>query len=153
MSSLPPDLPESVRLSVEALDRAASGRQQNPFRILHSTFPDKYAFEADFEIDCAGRIELCRAACCKLAFFLSVQDLEEGVVRAHPEAPDRIAQDSAGVCVHLEKEQLRRTIYAARPLPCRAFDCREDRRIWIDFKRREINPAVREADWPCQGRR
>jgi hypothetical protein len=41
---------------------------------------DKYTFEA-VQIDCASRLHLCKAACCKLGFALSKQDVEEGVVK------------------------------------------------------------------------
>lgn len=147
-SSLPDDLPESIRESVEAVDRAAAGRQSDPFVILQQENPNKYLYRPDFEIDCENRLDRCKAACCRLAFPLSQQDLDEGVVRFDPSAPYVIAQDETRTCVHLDSEHYRCNIYCARPLPCRAFDCRHDPRIWIDFERGEVNPAVQEPDWP-----
>jgi phosphatidylglycerol:prolipoprotein diacylglycerol transferase len=31
---------------------------------------------------------------------------------------------------------------------CRSYDCRQDKRIWLDFERRIINPRIYEANWP-----
>jgi hypothetical protein len=33
-------------------------------------------------------------------------------------------------------------------VPCRAFDCRQDRRIWLDFEARIVNPLIERPDWP-----
>ena len=33
------------------------------------------------------------------------------------------------------------------PLPCRGYDCRKDKRIWLDFEQRIPNPAVERPDW------
>ncbi len=38
-------------------------------------------------------------------------------------------------------------IYAHRPVPCRGFDCRGDKRIWLDFENKIPNPAVERDDW------
>ncbi len=150
---LPADLPDSIRKSIEAIDRAAAGVDEDPFVILESCFPDKYAYESGFQIDCESRVELCGSACCRLSFSLSQQDLAEGIVAADPGHPGRIAQDESRMCVHMEKQRSRCTIYPSRPLPCRAFDCRSDPRIWLDFERREINPAVKEPHWPFAANR
>jgi hypothetical protein len=48
----------------------------------------------------------------------------------------------------MERGSCRCTVYDARPIPCRGFDCREDRRIWLDFEGRVPNPAVSDPDWP-----
>ena len=99
-----------------------------------SDIPDKYALEALPEIDCADRMPLCRARCCSLSFALSVQDLDERVVRWRYDRPYLIAQGPDGRCVH--NEAGRCSIYERRPGVCRSYDCRQDRRIWIDFEQR-----------------
>ena len=58
--------------------------------------------------------------------------------------PDIIAQDGAGYCTHLERAACRCTAYAQRPLPCRVFDCRNDKRIWLDFENGVINPNLED---------
>jgi Fe-S-cluster containining protein len=44
--------------------------------------------------------------------------------------------------VHLERGGCRCSIYAQRPVPCRAYDCRNDKRIWADFERRIPSPEL-----------
>jgi hypothetical protein len=31
-----------------------------------------------------------------------------------------------------------------RPLPCRGYDCRKDKRVWLDFENRIVNPDLDE---------
>jgi Fe-S-cluster containining protein len=102
---------------------------------------DKYGFN-DVSIDCESRRHLCKAACCKLSFALSRQDVEEGTVKWDLGHPYMIAKEGDGYCVHLEKRGYTCTIWKNRPVPCRAFDCRTDKRIWLDFANRVINPEL-----------
>jgi Fe-S-cluster containining protein len=106
--------------------------------------PDKYALPtADVvQIDCESRYELCRAACCKLRFALTEQDIHEGVVRWELSAPYLNRQRGDGMCVHANPETHRCDIYAQRPGVCRRYDCRQDKRIWLDFEARQINPEL-----------
>lgn len=103
---------------------------------------DKYALAELPTIDCATRLHLCRAACCLLRFPLSRQDVEEGVVRWDFGRPYWNLRDSRGYCVHNDPQTLGCRVYGSRPGPCRLFDCREDRRIWVDFAAREPNPEL-----------
>ena len=97
--------------------------------------PDKYALKDLPQIDCASLLHLCKARCCKLRFPLSVQDLDERAVRWNYSAPYQIAQRPDGYCVH-NKPDGGCDVYTHRPGVCRTYDCRRDRRIWIDFDRR-----------------
>lgn len=105
---------------------------------------DKYAFEETVEIDCASRVHLCKAACCRLRFALSRQDVEEGVVEWDFGHPYFIAHDESGYCRHLDREELRCTVHEQRPVPCRGYDCRDDDRIWADFEARIPSPRLAE---------
>ena len=104
---------------------------------------DKYGFN-DVQIDCEGRRQLCKAACCKLSFALSRQDIEEGFVKWDLGHPYMIAKEEDGYCGHLDKMTYRCKIWENRPVPCRAFDCRADKRIWLDFEKIIINPELPE---------
>ena len=109
---------------------------------------DKYAFEHAAEIDCAGRVHLCHATCCRLPFALSHQDVREGIVHWNLGQPYLIEQDDDGYCSHMDRDTRDCGIYANRPVPCRGFDCRNDRRIWLDFEGKVPNPAIEQPDWP-----
>ena len=103
---------------------------------------DKYAYEGAVQIDCENRIPLCRGACCRLSFALTVQDLEEGAVKWALGRPYMIRHDADGYCHHLERETKQCGIYDQRPIVCRSYDCRKDKRIWADFENRIISPDL-----------
>jgi hypothetical protein len=109
---------------------------------------DKYEAAQEVQIDCASRLHLCKAACCKMVFPLSQQDVNEHVVHWQLGRPYVIAKGEDGYCRHLERKCLRCTVHAARPLPCRVYDCRNDGRIWLDFEGRVINPKIADPTWP-----
>jgi Fe-S-cluster containining protein len=108
----------------------------------------KYERESSVEIDCESRVHLCKAACCRLSFALSKEDVEEGVVRWELGRPYMIAQTSERRCVHLDTDCHRCGVYEHRPVPCRTYDCRSDTRVWLDFENRVPNPRVDDPDWP-----
>lgn len=93
---------------------------------------DKYAV-ASPPIDCAERLPLCQARCCTLGHVLSAQDLDERVARWDYARPYRLLKRADGYCVH--NDEGRCSIHEQRPASCRAYDCRKDRRIWLDFDR------------------
>ena len=103
---------------------------------------DKYGYEGEVQIDCENRLHLCRGACCKLSFALSVQDLEEGTVKWDLGHPYMIRRGADGYCHHLERGGCRCGVYAQRPIVCRAYDCRKDKRIWADFARQLVSPEL-----------
>jgi hypothetical protein len=39
-------------------------------------------------------------------------------------------------------------VHEHRPVPCRAYDCRKDNKIWLDFEKKIINPDILRDDWP-----
>jgi Fe-S-cluster containining protein len=111
---------------------------------------DKYQFEGAVKIDCENRLHLCHAACCKLRFALSKQDVEEGIIHWDFSAPYLIARGADGYCQHLDSEKKCCAVHESRPVPCRAFDCRRDKRIWLDFENNIVNPQINEPDWPSR---
>ncbi len=105
---------------------------------------DKYSFDETVEIDCASRVHLCKAACCRMSFALSQQDVEEGVIKWDLARPYLIAQDADGYCRHLDRKSNCCTVRDRRPLPCRGYDCRKDERVWVDFEKRIVNPDLEQ---------
>jgi Fe-S-cluster containining protein len=107
--------------------------------------PNKYEMdEQTVEIDCENRVHLCKAACCRLRFALSEQDVEEGVVNWSISEPYLNRQVADGYCSHSDPGSRRCNIYTNRPGVCRAYDCRNDHRIWVDFEQRIPNPRLLE---------
>jgi Fe-S-cluster containining protein len=102
---------------------------------------DKYQ-APPVEIDCESRLHLCKAACCRLTFHLSKQDIQEGLVRWDVGRPFQIAQREDGWCAHCDKQTKKCNVHAHRPLVCRQYDCRDDSRIWEDFEQGIPNPDL-----------
>jgi Fe-S-cluster containining protein len=105
---------------------------------------DKYTFKEEVQIDCASRLHLCRAACCRLDLALSRQDIEEGILKWDLGDPYMIAKDAEGYCRHLDRTTRRCSVWKHRPIPCRGYDCRKDERIWLDFEKEMINPNLED---------
>ena len=150
-------LTEKGIVSIEELDarqREVARRLEEQLRSQGATVTlqepemDKYTFSSNVAIDCPDRIALCRAACCKLPFALSRQDVREGIVRWDLGNPYIIAHNPEGYCEHLDGAACSCTIRENRPVPCRAYDCRNEKRIWLDFEGRVINPRIHLPDWP-----
>jgi Fe-S-cluster containining protein len=109
-------------------------------KVMLARSEDKYDPENTVSIDCASRLHICKAKCCTLSFYLTDQDLDEGVVRWDYGRPYWIESQEDGYCVHCESGTWRCRIHPHRPLVCRAYDCRNDERIWLDFERMTPNP-------------
>jgi Fe-S-cluster containining protein len=90
-------------------------------------------------VDCASRLHICHAACCKLDFPLSTSEIEEGQVKWDLGRPYFIRRESDGHCTHINRTTGGCSLYANRPSVCRAYSCANDRRIWKDFEKMELN--------------
>ncbi|HEY0254335.1 MAG TPA: hypothetical protein VGC41_22560 [Kofleriaceae bacterium] len=125
----------------EALRNVRVGDAAQPTRVSLDLGGDKYATQSTAP-NCEELLHLCRARCCTLSFALSTQDLDEGVIRFDYGQPYLIRQrESDGYCVHCDPDDLACTVHAYRPRVCRAYDCRDDKRIWIDFAQRLPQPG------------
>ncbi len=140
-------LKERVVSIGENLERNYTGQGMGV--ALQETDRSKYEEPEAPEIDCANRWHLCQGSCCKLTFALSQEDVEEGTVRWDLRRPYVIAHGETGRCVHQDQGSCRCSIYESRPKVCRGYDCREDKRIWLDFERRIPNPKLGDPDWPA----
>ena len=133
---------------IEQFKRAAEQRLDEVYRRdglmidIANEPDDKYAMETPaIEIDCASRIPVCRAACCRLRFALTEQDIHEGRVDWELTRPYLNRQTDDGWCVHCTPERSC-AVYEARPAVCRTYDCRNDKRVWADFERWELNAEL-----------
>ena len=147
-------LSEKGIITIEELDerkKVVVGRLVKKFAekgmgaLYQSPECDKYNFDKKVEIDCESRVHLCKAACCRVfSFALSKQDIKESIIKWDLGHPYMIAKDEDGYCKHLDRITYRCTGREHRPVPCRAFDCRKDDRIWLDFENKIINPKLIE---------
>ncbi len=130
---------DTLNARCKELKPQADERDQQLFHIRVGDAVDKYQVTNLPQIDCASIIPICKARCCKLTVFLSFQDLDEGKLKWDYGAPYVLrTRPSDGYCVHNEAVGDKRACnaYHERPVACRAFDCREDKRIWADFEKR-----------------
>jgi hypothetical protein len=150
-------LSEKGLITIEDIDQrkhqvsdrlVAKSRREGAGVFVQDPETDKYDFSAETHIDCENRLEFCRAACCRLPFALSKQDIEERVIRWDLAQPYIIAQGKDHYCQHLERSSCRCTVRSQRPVPCRAYDCSKDQTIWLDFANKVINPEILNPDWP-----
>lgn len=84
-------------------------------------------------INCAERVHLCKAVCCKLNFALTPGEVRSGKVKWDRKLPYLIAHGEDGYCAHLDQGK-GCNIFEDRPALCRRFDCRTDGRVWKDFE-------------------
>ncbi|HEY7466497.1 MAG TPA: YkgJ family cysteine cluster protein [Dehalococcoidia bacterium] len=130
-----------ARLAADLVNKGVTVR-------LSDNAPDKYRMQPQTaEIDCDSRLHLCHAACCRLRFALAEQDVEEGIVHWSLREPYLNRQSADGYCVHIQPDRLC-SIYENRPSVCRSYDCRGDKRIWVDFEARIPNPRLLDATGP-----
>jgi Fe-S-cluster containining protein len=125
-------------LLIESLREEEARRPQ--IRLIET--PDKYATDGAVIFDCAAHHPVCRGGCCTLWFALSVQDLDERILRWNYTYPYGIAQGEDGFCLHHDRATHLCNVYENRPLICRTFDCRSDKRIWVDFEAQLLNPEL-----------
>jgi hypothetical protein len=112
-------------------------RNQEKAHVQVAASVDKYALENLPDVDCKALHPICKGRCCTLSFPLSFQDLDERVIRWDYGRPYVIAQrPSDGYCTHSCETTRACTVYENRPAICRSYDCRDDKRIWLDFEKR-----------------
>jgi Fe-S-cluster containining protein len=143
------DESEQARRTAEA-ETAELVRVKEHMRVMMEPRNDKYALTDLPDVPCAELIPLCRGRCCTLHFPLSKQDLNERIVKWQYTRPYLIRQREDGYCVHSDRATKGCTVYENRPAICRTYDCRHDKRIWVDFDKRipVVDPSLEPRDAP-----
>ena len=92
-------------------------------------------------VDCAARMPVCHAVCCRLKFPLSAAEIEQAAVKWDIGHPYLIRHDADGCCTHNDRNSHGCTVYDQRPVVCRTYSCAGDKRIWSDFDNMVLNQA------------
>jgi Fe-S-cluster containining protein len=90
-------------------------------------------------IDCAARLPVCQAACCRMRFALSAADLDAGALKWDLGQPYYNRRGPDGYCHRSDATTRACGIYDERPQVCRVYSCAKDTRIWSDFEAMELN--------------
>jgi hypothetical protein len=125
---------EERRAKVAGREAERMNREGHLYVMLNDV-ADKYVLTDLPDIDCKKRLPVCKARCCTLGFPLSVQDLDEHVVKWDYGRPYHIRLSDDAYCVHNAPDSRTCRIYDQRPAVCRSYDCCKDERIWKDFDR------------------
>ncbi len=112
------------------------GEMSNPGLALRVDAEDDSTF---IPFNCNERIPICKAVCCKLIFALSAEEIESGKIRWDLGMPYTIRQGKSCYCSHINPEDKQCTIYEHRPSVCKKYSCANDKRIWNDFEKMELN--------------
>lgn len=114
-------------------------------RVRLAVVRDKHAIVGP-EIDCAAHLHLCHARCCSFRVELDPVEVREGRLGWDLEEPYLLARGGDGYCTHLRGDGGGCDCYVDRPATCRTYDCREDRRVWIDYQARIPAPMPEGVD-------
>lgn len=91
------------------------------------------------KVNCAERMHICKAICCKLDFALTAEEVEAGDVKWDLGRPYYIRHCPQGFCVHNDRGTGNCSAYDHRPTICRTYSCAKDIRIWKNFENMELN--------------
>lgn len=97
-------------------------------------------------VNCAERMHVCHAVCCKLNFALTLGEVDAGKVKWDLGYPFLLRHNAEGKCVHNDKETGGCRVYEDRPGVCRRYSCVNDKRIWKDFDNMVLNDIWLEAN-------
>lgn len=87
-------------------------------------------------VDCASRLHICKAVCCRLHWALNIDEIEGGVIKWELGRPYFNRHNDEGYCHQWDNGC---NVYADRPNPCRMYSCEHDERIWKDFEGMVLN--------------
>jgi Fe-S-cluster containining protein len=116
----------------------ASGESAKPGIALRVDGPPEPGQETVL-VNCAERIPICKAICCKLSFALTADEVEDGHVKWDLGVPYYIRREATGFCTHLRDTPRGCGVYEHRPAICRRYSCATDTRIWSDFEGMVLN--------------
>lgn len=132
--------PAAEQIRVELAERA-----EDRDHVVALRAEEPAAARPEVLVDCAARLPICGAVCCRLAVTLSAPEVESGRLRWDLGRPYLLRREADGMCSHNDRSSGACGVYAERPQPCRAYSCAGDDRIWTDFEAMELNHAWIDA--------
>jgi Fe-S-cluster containining protein len=130
--------PEALKKAAREIQQEQAA-QKNPGLPLVALRRDDAESATPVVVNCAERLPICKAACCRLEFALSQHEVESGQVKWDLGRPYFIRKGSDGYCCHNQRDTGGCEVYANRPAVCRHYSCASDQRIWKDFAKMELN--------------
>jgi len=115
-----PDIPK------EEMERIVSAMMRMMELGVAAVYNDEEAGLPEASLDCASRLEFCKARCCTLNFALTKAEVAQRIIRHNPERPFFIARDPDGYCPHMDRRSYACNVYDNRPLRCRQYDCTQE---------------------------
>ena len=97
-------------------------------------------------VNCEERLHICKAVCCRLHFALSVEEIESGLMKWELGKPYYNRHHTHGYCHQMNLDKKCCSIYQNRPSVCKKYSCANDRRIWKNFEKMELNQEWIEAN-------
>jgi Fe-S-cluster containining protein len=138
---------EEVEAAIEKVKTEMAEKDDYPSANVAMRIDPESAEETPFvPVNCAERMHICKAICCKLHFALSQEEIESGKVKWDLGQPYYIRQETNGFCAHNDRQTGGCSIYSDRPRICRTYSCANDERIWKDFENVEFNHEWLEAN-------
>jgi Putative zinc- or iron-chelating domain len=124
------EIEPAARAIGEELDARGEDREH---AVILRNDSEEQAAKPEVFVDCAARMPVCHAVCCKLTVQLSADEVEGGQVRWDLGRPYVLRREADGRCTHQDRSTGFCGVYDERPKPCRQYSCANDRRIWRDF--------------------
>jgi hypothetical protein len=95
-------------------------------------------------VNCRERRRYCGGACCFIGFSLTVDEIKEGIIGWDEDHPFKIKHNESSACIHWNFKTKGCEIYEDRPIVCRQYSCKDDRRIWLNYEEKVINPKLKQ---------
>ena len=131
---------QEIEPAAQAIGQQLAARGEgSEHRVILRVDSAEQAAKPEQVVDCAARMHVCKAVCCKLSVQLSATEIEAGDVRWDLGRPYLLRREEDGRCSHQDRSSGFCGVYADRPRPCRQYSCANDYRIWSDFEGMVLN--------------
>jgi hypothetical protein len=135
------EVAESAHRSAQTIEER--GERAHGGVVLRVDPPGEQTFSP---VNCAERIPVCKAICCRLSFPLTAEEVQDGQLKWDLGRPYFIRHDARGACVHQDSTTGACGVYHHRPGLCSRYTCETDQRIWKDFANHILNHEWLDAN-------